>query len=46
MVVNMWYVINQDGERVAVESREEDISLCLNDEWYISYLYSNCGGMF
>ena len=46
MVVNMWFVINQDGERVAVESREEAISLCSNDEWYISYLYSNCGGMF
>ena len=42
----MWYVINQDGERVAVESKEEAIRLCSSDEWYVGYVYSNCGGMF
>lgn len=41
----MWYVINQDGERVAVESREEAISLCSNDEWYVSYILK-LWGMF
>ena len=42
----MWYVINQDGERIAVESKEEAVRLCSNDEWYVSYIYSNCGVMF
>ena len=39
----MWFVVNQEGERVAVESREEAIRLCNTDSWYVEYLYSNCG---
>ena len=42
----MWFVVNQDGERVAVESREEAIRLCNTDSWYVNYIYSNCEGMF
>ena len=45
-VIYMWYVINQDGERIAVETKDEAIRLCATDNWYTSYVYSNCGGMF
>lgn len=38
----MRFVINQDGERVSVESKAEAIRLCSTDEWYVSYVYSNC----
>lgn len=38
----MWYVINQDGERVAVESKSEAIWLVSTDDWYVSYVYSDC----
>ena len=38
----MWYVINQDGERIAVESKLEAIELVNTDNWYVSYVYSNC----
>lgn len=45
-VINMWFVINQEGERVGVDSQEEAIRLCATDNWYTDYVYSNCGGMF
>ena len=38
----MWFVINQDGEHIAVESRAEAIKLVSSDNWYVSYVYSNC----
>ena len=39
--INMWFVINKDGERIAVESKSEAMRLCSTDEWYVSYVYSN-----
>lgn len=45
-VINMWFVINREGERVGVGSQEEAIRLCATDNWYTGYVYSNCGGMF
>ena len=45
-VINMWFVINREGERVGVDSQEEAIRLCATDNWYTDYVYSNCGGMF
>ena len=38
----MWYVINREGERIAVGSKDEAIRVCSSDEWYVSYVYSNC----
>lgn len=39
---NMWYIINEAGERCkAVETEKEAIKLVANNDWYVDYIYSN-----